>query len=304
MRRGTILALVACLLVVSEARADDVAKKIQSAMKKVDASIVSVRYTRDVSGLEQFGGPPGGRGGRGRGFMRTIGGPDVASGIVANSEGFIAVSADISRNPFRGWGGQNNSATLKFKELKVILSTGEERDAEVVGRDSRRNLLFIQLKNLEGLTPVEFKARQVGLGEQVLVFAPLSSDEYVTRKFLLTRINAISAGDSASFSTMHDLGDYNGGLVTNMDGDVIGVVGRPPAKEDDVDELRFVRRIVGGRSAGLRIIPASEIEDLFATPPTGLMEGEEDGEEPEKEEKPTEGEKEKEEGKEQKGDDF
>ena len=311
------LAIVVGLVALPAAQADEIAKKIQSTMSKIQGSVVQVKYTRDVGDLGgQIEGEVRrrGGGGGGRGFMRAIGGPTSASGLIANDKGFIAVSADISRNPFRGWGGRNQSSTLEFKELKVVLSDGEERPAKVVGRDSSLNMLFLQVDNAEGLAPVEFSSKsEIGLGEQVLVIAPME-EENSTPKFLLTRINAITSGDTPAYSLMDDISDYNGGLVCTLDGDVVGIIGRPSGGDDDEADLRMVRRFVGGRRGDLRVIPSAAISPIFADPPTGLeAEGEEEAagpltgpRDPKKpDEKEGEGEKKPEKkGEEKSGDDY
>ena len=273
-----LVSLLVGLLCISTARADDTAEKIQEAVKKVQGSVVGVRYSRDVSGVT--GGSREGRGGRrGMNFLLSRGGPRLTTGIITNSNGFIAVPADITRDPTRGWNWgrsrEEGSSSPKLKDVTVILPGGEERTAKLVGRDSARNLAFLQLDNPSGIKPIALANKDVSLADQVIVIAPLSEREAGTLRFLLTRINAVVEGDSPYYSSMDDLGPYEGGIVSNMKGDVIGMVGTPPApksdSEEDDDIVSVVRRWTGGRNNSLRIIPCSAIEEIFASPPTGLL---------------------------------
>lgn len=282
-----VAAMAAGILFSSAASADETQRKIQSAIKKVERSIVGVRYTRDVSGLEEITGGRG-MGRSGRSFMRTLGGPRLATGVVTNAEGFIAVSADITRDPMQGWwGGErggSSSSTPAFKDLTVILSNGEEREAMLVGRDTPRNLAFLQLTDPKDIPPISLATkREVTLAEQVIVIAPLSDEESGTRKFLLSRINAIVEGDSPSYSVMDDIGSYDGGIAVTLDGDVIGIIGRPRSGGDDDIITRGIRQFMGGRSGpGLRVIPSFTLEQIFANPPTGLLQKEKEEAEKEK----------------------
>ena len=286
-----LLSVALGLLCVSSARADETAKKIQAALKKIEGSVVGVRYSRDVEGLMEGAG---GRSGRGMRWMRTLGGPRLTTGVVTNSAGMIAVPAEITRDPTRGWGGMGGAPTPPgIKELTVIFAGGEERKAHLAGRDSKRNLAFIQLEDSTGVKPIRFSSkRDVSIAEEVIIVAPLSDREAGTQRFLLTRINAIVEGDAACYSVMDDLGPYEGGVATTLNGDVIGIVGRPPVPETEGEEILGVaRRWMGGRAQGLRILPAGSVEGIFAKPPTGLLplEGEKKAEGDEK--KPGEEEK-------------
>jgi hypothetical protein len=292
---SAFVSIVVGLVSISAAHADETAKKVRAAIDKIEGSVVGVRYSRDMSGFEdiQREGRRGGRGGRA--FMRTLGGPRVTSGIITNADGFVVVPANITQDPTRNWGwmrGERPSPGVKLKDVVVILPGGEEREARLAGRDSNRNLAFLQLKDKAKIKPVALATKgKVELAEQVIIVAPLSDREAGTLRFLLTRINAIVEGDSPYYSVMDDLGPYEGGLVANLRGEVIGMVGTPPAPKSDEDEdegediLRGVRRFVGGRATGLRVIPSASLEEIFAKPPTGLLplDGEEeegdDGEE-------------------------
>ncbi|MCZ6601997.1 MAG: serine protease, partial [Planctomycetota bacterium] len=228
------VSLLVGLMCTTAVRADETAKKIQQAVKKIEGSVVGVRYSRDMSGLADITRERGGRGGN---WLARIGRPRVTPGIIVNDKGFIVVPAEITRDPTRGWFGRQggrsgSSGGSTLKELIVIMPDGSERKARLTGRDSRRGMAFIQLDDASGIKPVELAGKKdVSLADQVIVVAPLSDDNAETMRFLLTRINAIVGGERGSYSVMDDLSPYEGGIVMNMKGDVIGMVGRPPRGE-------------------------------------------------------------------------
>lgn len=139
----------------------------------------------------------------------------VGSGFVIDPAGYIAT---------------NNHVVDGASELTVILATGEELRAEVVGRDSRTDLALIRVEHDEPLPAVRFgDSDRTRVGDWVLAIGnPFGLGGSATAGIVSARgrnINADFAGlydDFLQIDAAINSGN-SGGPVFNAAGEVIGI---------------------------------------------------------------------------------
>ena len=148
----------------------------------------------------------GGRGGRRR--QR----PSLGSGFIVNSTGYIVT---------------NNHVVEGAAEIKVTLSTQEEFDAVLVGRDPKTDLALIKVNSQKPLPTVPFgSSESLDVGEWVLAIGnPFGLGHTVTAGIVSAKGRIIGAGPYDDFiQTDASINPGNsGGPLFNMRGEVIGI---------------------------------------------------------------------------------
>lgn len=148
----------------------------------------------------------GGRGGRKR--QR----PSLGSGFIVNSTGYIVT---------------NNHVIEGAAEIKVTLSTQEEFDATLVGRDPKTDLALIKVNSPKPLPTVPFGSSEgLEVGEWVLAIGnPFGLGHTVTAGIVSAKGRIIGAGPYDDFiQTDASINPGNsGGPLFNMRGEVIGI---------------------------------------------------------------------------------
>ena len=179
-----------------------------------------------------------------RGGLREVVGYNF--GVIVDPEGMVITDGGIY---FEG------PRYSKPKNIVVTLSTGDEIDAEFLGKDDETDLGFLQLVSRDEPYPwVDFsKAATVELGEEVVVFGTLPRSYQFERKFILTRVNALITRPKPMLSLMNDVSDSISGPVFTPDGVPVGLVST---------ETRGSSR--GSRSF---VLPAGEFLKLLDDPP-------------------------------------
>jgi S1-C subfamily serine protease len=139
------------------------------------------------------------------------------SGTVINSEGVTVCSLSSPRALV--------PPSPKIKEAKIILSTGREIVASVVGKDEEHDLVFLTpAERLRGLAYLTLaKKADVGLLDEVVVLYRMS--EKLKRRVAVNVCRVSAEGDKKGNPAVLDLVELGlGGPVFDSDGRPIGVV--------------------------------------------------------------------------------
>ena len=200
-------------------------KAFTSVSKRVIPSVVTVRSNKVI---HTAGRMPGGHGGNdefeeffGRFFGTPNGGPDggevrqraLGSGVVVSEDGYIVT---------------NNHVVANAEDISVVLSDGEEFDAELIGTDEKTDIAVIKIDG-RGLPAADLgDSELVEVGEWVLAIgSPFSQELGAT----------VTAGIVSGTSRGLGLANYedfiqtdaainpgnSGGALVNLDGEVIGI---------------------------------------------------------------------------------
>jgi serine protease Do len=187
---------------------------IPDVAEKATPSVVSVSSTRVVATSESpFGSDPfeeffGGSRGRERR------GQGLGSGVIVSSKGYVLT---------------NNHVVANAKDIKVILASGREATAEVVGTDPKSDLAVLKLKGkVSGLKPIAIgDSDKLRLGEVVLAIGnPFGVGQTVT-------MGIVSAKGKANLGIV-DYEDFiqtdaainpgnSGGALVNLKGELVGI---------------------------------------------------------------------------------
>ena len=136
----------------------------------------------------------------------------LGSGFIFDPSGFIIT---------------NNHVIEGTENIKVKLSSGEELDAEIVGRDPKTDLALIKVKK-KGTYPhlTLGDSSALKIGDWVMAIGnPFGLDHTVTAGILSARSRAIGAGPYDDFlQTDASINPGNsGGPLLNLSGEVIGI---------------------------------------------------------------------------------
>ena len=136
----------------------------------------------------------------------------LGSGFILNGEGYIVT---------------NNHVIEDADEIKIKLKSGDEYDAEIVGRDPNTDLALLQVKN-----PRNFQALSLGnseelkVGEWVMAIgSPFGLEQTVTAGIVSAKGRVIGSGPYDDFiQTDASINPGNsGGPLVNMQGEVVGI---------------------------------------------------------------------------------
>ena len=136
------------------------------------------------------------------------------SGVVVTESGYIMTNSHVI----------NNS---KEYVVKVVLSDGEEYDAQVVGFDTRTDLAVIKVDKT-GLTPATFgNSDQLSVGDSVLAIGNPGGTEFASSltRGIVSAVNRTVGDDQVKYiQTDAAINPGNsGGALLNMYGQVIGI---------------------------------------------------------------------------------
>jgi len=158
-----------------------------------------------------FGMPQRPRGGTGNGeiVQRSLG-----SGVIVRSDGYIVT---------------NNHVVADAKEIAVVMSDGEEYDAEIVGTDPRTDVAVIKI-DAKGLAAAKIgDSDRLEVGEWVVAIgSPFSENlnHTVTAGIVSAKSRqAVGLADYEDFiQTDAAINPGNsGGALVNLDGEVVGI---------------------------------------------------------------------------------
>jgi serine protease Do len=201
-----ILPLV-LLLAIASVHAGDEAR-IMRAFKKGGESVVPIHFT-----LRLMEAPEGGQGNKVEG---------VLCGIVANDQGLVVTTADVFPDP----GGDPRQTFVPSSF--TIKTGGVELAAEAVGLDRERNLAFLQVENPSALPAkaAQFSRRLPQPGERILLVGLLGEHHNYIPTFTEARVVTALAGQDPLYAFDSLVQDLTiGGLVVNLRGEAIGMVG-------------------------------------------------------------------------------
>ena len=189
-------------------------------VEEVSPSVVNVRVSKEVKASRQpyggspfdfFGDSPFGQ------FFEMPEGEDFlqqgsGSGVIVSVDGYILT---------------NNHVIAGADEIKVVMSSGERYDAEVVGSDPRTDLAVIKVDG-KGLPAAKLgDSDKIEVGEWVLAVGnPFELQNTVTAGIISARGRSnVGLADYEDFiQTDAAINPGNsGGPLVNLDGDVIGV---------------------------------------------------------------------------------
>ncbi|HUU57012.1 MAG TPA: DegQ family serine endoprotease [bacterium] len=189
-------------------------------VEEVSPSVVNVRVSKEVKASRQpyggspfdfFGDSPFGQ------FFEMPEGEDFlqqgsGSGVIVSVDGYILT---------------NNHVIAGADEIKVVMSSGERYDAEVVGSDPRTDLAVIKVDG-KGLPAAKLgDSDKIEVGEWVLAVGnPFELQNTVTAGIISARGRSnVGLADYEDFiQTDAAINPGNsGGPLVNLDGEVIGV---------------------------------------------------------------------------------
>ncbi|MFH1680794.1 MAG: trypsin-like peptidase domain-containing protein, partial [Candidatus Eisenbacteria bacterium] len=163
----------------------------------------------DMSEFFRFFGMPFGNDGGGEILQRGLG-----SGVIVSSDGYIVT---------------NNHVVSEAKEVAVVLSSGEEYEAEVVGADPKSDVAVIKI-DAQGLPSARLgDSDRLEVGEWVLAIgSPFSQqlNHTVTAGIVSAKSRvAVGLADYEDFiQTDAAINPGNsGGALVDLDGDVVGI---------------------------------------------------------------------------------
>jgi serine protease Do len=147
-----------------------------------------------------------------RGPSRDFKQQSLGSGFIIDPDGYIVT---------------NNHVIEGADKIKVKLATGQEYEAEVVGRDPKTDLALIKIDPSTDLVPLKIgdsDAQQVGTWV-VAVGSPFGLEQTVTAGIVSAKGRVIGAGPYDNFiQTDASINPGNsGGPLINMNGEVIGI---------------------------------------------------------------------------------
>lgn len=136
----------------------------------------------------------------------------LGSGFIIDQEGYIVT---------------NNHVIEDADQIKVRLTTGEEYDAEVVGRDPNTDLALIKIEGARGLKPMPIgNSDELKVGTWVVAIgSPFGLEQTVTAGIVSAKGRIIGSGPYDDFiQTDASINPGNsGGPLIDMQGEVVGI---------------------------------------------------------------------------------
>ncbi len=191
----------------------------------VGPSVVNIRTVKTIKGggpvFRHFQRNPFGKEDPFRDFFEKFFGEEqqgehkqrsLGSGFILNGEGYIVT---------------NNHVIEDADEIKVKLKSGEEYDAEIVGRDPNTDLALVQVKNAKNLQALSIgDSDALKVGEWVMAIgSPFGLEQTVTAGIVSAKGRVIGSGPYDDFiQTDASINPGNsGGPLVNMRGEVVGI---------------------------------------------------------------------------------
>jgi serine protease Do len=157
--------------------------------------------------FEEFFGPFQGDGGQRDFKQRSLG-----SGFLIDENGFIVT---------------NNHVIEDADQIKVIMASGKEFDAELVGRDPKTDLALIRIEGAKNIKPLELgDSQELKVGSWVVAIgSPFGLEQTVTAGIVSAKGRIIGSGPYDDFiQTDASINPGNsGGPLLNMNGEVVGI---------------------------------------------------------------------------------
>ena len=236
-RAGLVLAAVTALLLAPAlAQAAQRPGSFADLAEKVSKAVVNIQIVKIVKqqSFQQFYSGPRSQGeGQGDGradpyeFFRRFFGPNfpgqqdqprkfkqrsLGSGVIVNQDGFVLT---------------NNHVVAGADQIKVVLNSGKEYEAEVKGRDPKTDLALIRIKTDDKLPFLPMgDSDSLRVGDWVIAVGnPFGLENTVTAGIVSAKGRAIGAGPYDDFiQTDASINPGNsGGPLIDLDGRVVGI---------------------------------------------------------------------------------
>lgn len=195
----------------------ELVEQLKPAVVNISTTKVFQRRKREMM---PFGGPFGDRHPFGDffekffedGFPRNFKQTSLGTGFIINKDGYILT---------------NNHVIDGADEIKVKLSSEEEFEAEIKGRDPKTDIALIKIKSREDLPTVNLgNSDELRVGEWVIAIGnPFGLDHTVTAGIVSAKGRVIGAGPYDNFiQTDASINPGNsGGPLFNLKGEVVGI---------------------------------------------------------------------------------
>ncbi|MFO7605353.1 MAG: DegQ family serine endoprotease [Desulfurivibrionaceae bacterium] len=136
----------------------------------------------------------------------------LGSGVIISADGYIVT---------------NNHVVEGAEEIKVRLTTHEEYDAEVIGRDPKTDVALIKIEPESVLTYVKFgDSDKIRVGEWVVAIGnPYGFENTVTAGIVSGKGRSFGSGPYENFiqtDASINMGN-SGGPLFNLDGELVGI---------------------------------------------------------------------------------
>ena len=261
---AVLLSTAAPTLALSEE--DSVARSLAALESRYRESLVSVRYRQRVS--------------------RSTSEPAeeeelVTTGVIVSPRGVVLTSA-IVFEPFNqvphGVGirfpASVSRAEAEIADARIRTVEGREYPARFLGRDIAADVAFFQIDSEEGkeFAPVVFeKGRDVVVGEELAVVSLLPEPLGPAVSVELTRVQAVTRKPRAGFLVATGASDPVGGLVTTLEGEVLGyldalTVSMPETSRNPLAVITMIRDLPKGIGRGFAR-PAADLVDASVETP-------------------------------------
>jgi serine protease Do len=258
-RLSRVLPLVLLLAISTHLAGEET--RIMRAFHKGGTSVVPIHFT-----LRLMQAPEGGQGAKVEG---------VICGVVVSEDGLVVTTADVFPDP----GGDPRQTFVPSSF--IIKSGGIEVSAEAVGLDRERNLAFLKVADPAVLpaTAARFSQRLPRPGERILLIGLLGEHHNYLPTFTEARVVTALEGEDPLYAFDSLVQDLTiGGLVVNLRGEAIGIVGEDilpgsPSAPADLASAGNVLSLFSSLSQGQRpgypvLFPyAGLLDELIAAPP-------------------------------------
>lgn len=191
----------------------------------VSPAVVNIRTEKTIKGggssFRDFHGSPWGKNDPfkefferffGEGFQREFKQRSLGSGFIINKDGYIVT---------------NNHVIEKADKIRVKLKSGQEFDAEIIGRDPNTDIALIKLKSEEDLPVAKLgDSDALKVGQWVMAIGnPFGLEHTVTAGIVSAKGRVIGSGPYDDFiQTDASINPGNsGGPLINMNGEVVGI---------------------------------------------------------------------------------
>ncbi len=196
-----------------------------SLAESLSPAVVNIRTEKMINGggrvYRHFSPSPQRKGDPGQEFFgRFFGnGPQgefrqksLGSGFIIDKQGYIVT---------------NNHVIDQAAKIKVILKSGEEFDAQVIGRDPNTDLALIRIKSGKDLPVVNLgSSEDMKVGQWIIAIgSPFGLEHTVTSGIVSAKGRVIGSGPYDDFiQTDASINPGNsGGPMINMNGEVVGI---------------------------------------------------------------------------------
>jgi serine protease Do len=191
----------------------------------ISPTVVNIRTEKTIKGggsvFRDFHGSPWGKNDPfrefferffGEGFQREFKQRSLGSGFIIDKDGYIVT---------------NNHVIEKADKIRVKLKSGQEFDAEIIGRDPNTDIALIKLKSEEDLPIAKLgDSDALKVGQWVMAIGnPFGLEHTVTAGIVSAKGRVIGSGPYDDFiQTDASINPGNsGGPLLNMNGEVVGI---------------------------------------------------------------------------------